>query len=62
MPQRLIRKNVMGASCVFFSCPEPNAISFNEDDKKIVIDANRCKNCGLCVVGCPSKAIEIVLL
>jgi len=39
-------------------CPT-GALSWNEEDKKIVIDNSKCTNCNLCVAECPIEAIKV---
>jgi Pyruvate/2-oxoacid:ferredoxin oxidoreductase delta subunit len=55
-------KKCKGCRLCIFACPEPNAIVFDEKNKKVIIDAKRCKNCMLCVESCPVKAIKSVVL
>jgi indolepyruvate ferredoxin oxidoreductase alpha subunit len=41
--------------CVkFFECP---ALRFDEEKKKVVLDANLCVSCGVCITVCPQNAI-----
>lgn len=49
-----------GCKLCIFSCPEPNAIIFKPEEKKVVIDTKRCKGCGLCIEVCKFKAAAIV--
>ncbi len=44
--------------CILY-CPEPNAIKYHPEKKKIDILADRCKACNICVVQCPKQAIEL---
>lgn len=54
------REKCKGCKLCIFACPEPNVITFNEKEKKVVIDVKRCKGCGLCVEICSLKAVAIV--
>jgi len=46
-------------SCVWV-CPDPNVIAVSAD-KKVVINKNRCKGCGLCIVACNKEALQLVM-
>ena len=49
-----------GCKLCIFACPEPNAIMFKSEEKKVDVAAEKCKACGLCIEVCPKEAMEVV--
>lgn len=56
------KEKCKGCRLCIFSCPEPNAIIFQPQEKKVFVDTKRCKGCGLCVEACKFEALAIVQL
>ena len=49
----------IGCKVCVRTCPEPNTTRFIKSKRKVVIDPQRCKGCGLCVVICPIGCITL---
>ncbi|MCD5406688.1 MAG: 4Fe-4S binding protein [Desulfotomaculum sp.] len=49
----------IGCKVCVRTCPEPNTTRFIKSKRKVVIDPQRCKGCGLCVVICPIGCIKL---
>src|SRR6056297_1737530 len=37
-----------------------SAISFNKEEKRVIIDEIACEGCSLCEIACPKKAVKVV--
>ncbi len=53
----ILEESCSGCKTCISLCPY-NAISFNDEKKKSVINEALCKGCGTCVAACPSGAIH----
>ena len=56
-------KPVVGENCTFcllcwILCPE--GVMHQTEDRRLVVDHDYCKGCGICAHECPIQAIEMV--
>lgn len=56
---RVTKEKCTGCRICIMSCPEPNAISYEREARKVEVDETRCKGCGLCVAACSKDALDV---